>query len=107
MKYVKECKGDPREALGVWTEVAGKKAVGGRIMSLNGGTRLNPVGNLSTSGLESPTGTLVTEIVGYSSWSDLQLADFNRVCLQQPAVQRVVCKLPGLCVRFGSDHGVS
>ena len=65
------------EALGTWTEAAGKKAVGGLILSLNGGSLLNPVGNLGVTGLQSPTGTLATEIVGHSSWTDIQLVAFN------------------------------
>lgn len=46
---------DPIEELVVWIEEAGKIDVGWRIMSLNGGTSLNPFGNLGTSGLQLST----------------------------------------------------
>ena len=77
VKFVVGCGEDPREALGLWSDVTGKKAVGGRLMSLNGGSILNPVGVMSTSGVTSPTVTKAEEIVGYNSWTNLMLKDFN------------------------------
>ena len=57
VKFVVECEEDPREALGLLSEVAGKKVVAGRLMSFNGASRLNPVGVMSTSGVTSPIAT--------------------------------------------------
>ena len=64
--------------------IQGKLLVSGRrllvrkqLKSLNGGSRLNPVGDMSSSGVTSSIGTKVEEIVGYSRWTNLMLNDFN------------------------------
>ena len=46
-------------------------------MTLNGGSKLKPAGNLVSGGLTSPTGTSATEIVGLTNWTNLQLEEFN------------------------------